>query len=415
RERRDRGRREDGDGRRSAAGERKRRDGRRSGSDRERGDRRDRRRKRDSDADDLPRPPKLPRLRPGREHRKALLESLPAEQRVVAEQVLRGGVAAVRKEIESQNAERGADSKITADALLGLAEKLQPKLLAAEWRDRADAALAGIDEVALRDLRAVVVAADDYARSAEARVLAEQIRTGLTARLERSQTEWHEELRKVIARGRVVRALQLSSRPPKAGEPLPPDIAKDLTAKANEALGTGTTQHRLAIVLEAVAYSPIRPYVVLSSVPETPDAELVEAVSKVSGRIPEIAVQLGVQPPKRRAGRHRKANAGSAESTADEVVAADPAAAAVVDSAVADGAADEAGGADAVVAADPAADAVAAADAAADEVVAADEAGAADEVAAADSAADDVVAADEAGTAGGADAGDSAQPPFTAG
>ncbi len=264
--------------------------------------RRDNRANRDSKADDLPRTPKAPRLRPGQVHRKAYIESLPTEQQILAEQLLKGGIAAVRAEIDSQNeqAKESGGDKIKADGLIRLSETLLPKLRAAEWRDRAEAALKNIDKVDLRDLRAALVAAEDFSRDSEARELTEKIRVGLSIRLDRSQTEWHEELRRTIGAGRVVRALHLSSRPPKPGVPLPPDLAKDLTEQANAALGSGNTQQRLAIVLEAVAYSPVRPYVVLSSAPSEPEAELLEVVTKLAARIPEIAKQLGIAPKVRR-------------------------------------------------------------------------------------------------------------------
>ncbi len=252
--------------------------------------------------DDLPRTPKAPRLRPTQTHRKAYIESLPTEQQVLAEQLLKGGIAAVRAEIDSQNeqAKESGGPKINATELIQLSEVLLPKLRAAEWHDRADAALKSIDKTDLRDLRAVLVAAEDFSRDTEARELTEKIRIGLSARLDRSQSEWHEELRKTIDAGRVVRALRLSSRPPKPGVPLPPDLAKDLTEHANAALGSGNSQQRLATVLDAVAYSPVRPYVILSNAPVEPEAELVEVVTKLASRIPEIAKQLGITPPVKR-------------------------------------------------------------------------------------------------------------------
>lgn len=276
-------------------------------------------------APERPPKPKARKLRPGRRHRDALIASLPAEQQVVAEQVARGGLAAVRTEIETQN-RKAADEgtpEVPAEGVIALAESLVGPMQIAEWRDRADAALAGIGRADLRDLRSVLVAAEDYARDAEARELAEQIREGLNERVERSQREWHDELRTTLADGRVVRALRLSSRPPKAGAPLPPEIAQELTSQANAALGTGASQHRIAVVLEAVAFSPVRPYVVLSNIPAEPTEELVEAVRKVASRLPEVAAALGIEPaearprsqPRRQRGRRPKAEpAEAAES-----------------------------------------------------------------------------------------------------
>ncbi|WP_419839128.1 hypothetical protein [Candidatus Poriferisodalis sp.] len=295
---------------------------------------------------DRPPRPKARKLRPSRKHRDELIASLPAEQQVIAEQVARGGLAAVRTGIDEQNRKAAAQGapEVPADGVLRLAESLVGPVQIAEWHDRADAALAGIERVDLRDLRSVLVAAEDFARGAEARELADKIREGLNERVEASQREWHDELRTTLAEGRVVRALRLSSRPPKAGAPLPPEVAQELTTQANAALGTGNSQHRIAVVLEAVAFSPVRPYVVVPSVPAEPSEELIEVVRKIASRLPEVAAAFGVEPsaanprgqsrrgPRRRPKPEPKADAdeavaksdaedATAESVADEATA----------------------------------------------------------------------------------------------
>ncbi len=256
---------------------------------------------------DAPPKPKAKKLKPGRVHRKAFIDALPEEQRVIADQVSRGGIAAVRKEIEAQNqrATQEGGEAVRADALITLAEALLPQLKIAEWRDRADAALATIEDVDIRDLRTVLVAAEDSARDDESRELTEKIRAGLNQRVEKAQTEWQDEIRSALKEERVVRALRLSSRPPKAGSPLPPDIAETLTVQANQALGGDVSQQRLGIVLEAMAFSPVRPYVVLAQIPAEPGKELIDVITKISDRIPEIAKQFGIEPAKRTRGKRK--------------------------------------------------------------------------------------------------------------
>ncbi len=301
------------------------------------------------DTPERPPRPKARKLRPGRKHRDALIASLPAEQQVVAEQVVRGGLAAVRAGITEQNRKAAAEGapEVPAEGVVQLAESLIGPVQIAEWRDRADAAIAGIERVDLRDLRSVLVAAEDHARDAEARELAEKIREGLNERVERSQREWHDELRTTLTEGRVVRALRLSSRPPKAGAPLPPEIAQELTSQANAALGTGASQHRIAVVLEAVAYSPVRPYVVLPAIPEQPTDELLDAVRKVASRLPEVATALGIDPTEAsqrkqpRRGRSRRSKAGPADTPEESSDAEASTEDAVGDSAVEDVAVEE--------------------------------------------------------------------------
>jgi hypothetical protein len=238
--------------------------------------------------------PKAPRLRPKRTHRDEVLNGLPEEQRPVAEQVLRGGIPAVRQALDKQNEEAKAAGKpeVGADALVALAEQLLPALREAEWRDRADSALAGIDQVDLRDLRSVVVAADASARTPEAREQAEAIRVGLAARVDREHAAWLAELADTLRDGRAVRALRLSSRPPKAGAPLPPDLATRLAESAGKSLTADITSERYATVLDALAYSPVREQAIPEGVPAEPSAELLAVVKKLGARVPQVAARF---------------------------------------------------------------------------------------------------------------------------
>ncbi|MCU1350796.1 MAG: hypothetical protein JWM05_5, partial [Acidimicrobiales bacterium] len=161
--------------------------------------------------------PKAKRLRAGRAHRNEALQKLAPEERVIAEQVLRGGVPGVRQAVDKQNEQARAEGhpEVKAEPLVAIAERLLPGLRVAEWRDRAEAALTDIDELDLRDLRSVVVAADTSAKDDEARVLAGQLREALGRRVDEEQAAWLADLAAALTEGRVVRALRLSSRPPR--------------------------------------------------------------------------------------------------------------------------------------------------------------------------------------------------------
>src|SRR5690349_20453833 len=80
-----------------------------------------------------PERPKPKRIRPLRTHRDAVLESLAPEMRPIAEQVLKGGVPAVRQALDTQNEQLKAagQPEIAGDELLNLAERLLPQLRAA--------------------------------------------------------------------------------------------------------------------------------------------------------------------------------------------------------------------------------------------------------------------------------------------
>jgi hypothetical protein len=287
-----RGRGRDGDGRGRGRG-RGGRDGERRGG----GDRRNERPRRERQKP--PARPKAPRLRPARTHRQAALKALPTIQQPLAEEVLKGGVPGVRQAIDRMNDKATAEGmpKIKREPLVALTEKLAPTLKAAEWRDRAEAAVAGMETVDLRDIRSVVVAADGAARDEETRALAEKLREGLTSRVDAEHNAWRDELAQTIAEGRTVRALRLSSRPPKAGAPLPVDMAERLATAASESLTSEVTSDRYATVIDAVAFSPVRTQVTAQGVPANPSDELTKAITKLAGRIPQIAALFGIEVP----------------------------------------------------------------------------------------------------------------------
>ncbi len=331
-------RREDGEGGdRRPRGERK---DRREGAERRerapRGERADgeRRERRPRPERPAPEPrPKAKRLRASRTHRNAVLAALPEEQKPIAEQVLRGGIPAVRQAIEKQNEQNRAEGRpeIPDAQLLKLAEELMPALKTAEWRDRADAALRDLAELDLRDLRSVVVAADGAARDEETRALADQLRAGLDQRVAGEQELWLKEITETLESGRVVRALRVSSRPPKAGEQLPAPLADRLVEATNASLTAETGSDRYATVLDALSYSPVRIRVVPQGRPTEPTAELLATVARLASRLPEIATSFGIDPTAPKPRRPKPARPAVAKT---DDAASEPSAPAVDEAAV---------------------------------------------------------------------------------
>ena len=305
------GGRRDGDRRGRPDGDRRgQRDGRTDGEERgasSRGGQTGRRPRKAPTADAKPR---ARRLRPRRTHRKAAIADLPEDQRPLAQILARDGIPGVRAAVEVQNqaAEEAGQPGIPADLLLKLAERIHPAIRTADWQDRADAALAGIEEVDLRDLRSVVVAAESAFKTDENRALADRLREALTARVDREHQAWLAEVTTALADDRVVRALRLSSRPPKAGAPLPGPILDRLAAMADASLTSDTGQDRWSTVLDAVALSPVHLRVVPAGLPAEPGDQLLDAVKRVSMSVPAIAAAFGIEPtapPRARRGRKR--------------------------------------------------------------------------------------------------------------
>jgi energy-coupling factor transporter ATP-binding protein EcfA2 len=241
--------------------------------------------------------------------RRALLDQLPAEQRPLAELVMRGGVPLVRETLEAQRvaATEAGHPPVQPGPVLDVAEKLNVHVRLAEWQDRAAAALDQAGEVDLRDLRSVVVAADGLARHEATREVADQLRVALGERVEAEHAAWLTELTELLDDGRTVRALRVSSHPPKAGSPLPPPLAARLAAAAAGELTAETSPSRYAAVVEVLALSPVRTQVTPAGVPATTPDELVATVRRFGDRLPQVAAAFGVEPlPPSRSRRPRK-------------------------------------------------------------------------------------------------------------
>jgi hypothetical protein len=250
---------------------------------------------------ELPQRPKPKRLKPGRRHRKAMVEALPEEQRPIADQLLRGGLPAVRQALQEQNDALQAEGKpqIKATGIEALAQDLLPRVRVADWLDRADAAKASLDELDLRDLRSVVTAAADpvVVRDEEARPLADELRAGLDRRQDEEHAIWLADIAAALDVGRVVRALRLSSRPPKAGVPFPSELAARLTEATTASLTADAPPDRWAAVVEALALAPVHSAVVPPAPPAEVNDTLRALVASLAGAVPEIAKLLGVEAP----------------------------------------------------------------------------------------------------------------------
>jgi hypothetical protein len=255
-------------------------------------------------AEERPARPRPKRLHAGRAHRDALIATLPPEQVPVAEQLLKGGIPAVRQALQTQNesAKSAGDPEISAEPIVTLAEELLPRLKAAEWRDRAEAAVGQADDVSLRDLRAVVAGADTVARDTESRDLAAKLRDALERRSTAERQAWVEEVTSALDDGRVVRALRISGRPPEAGARFPAELAGRLSDAAGAAMGPEAAPDRWAAVLDAVAASPVRTSVKPSGLPSEPGEDLLKAARQAADRVPALAPLLGIEtrPPARR-------------------------------------------------------------------------------------------------------------------
>jgi hypothetical protein len=277
--------------------------------DKPRGDKRDGDKRREGGGPDRPRraffetPPELPqrpkpkRIRPLRVNVDAVLAELPEAQRTIAEKVLIGGVPAVRAAIEEQNKIAVAEGreKVPADGLIQIAENLLPRLRVAEWRDKALSAERIMHDVDLRDLRSIVVSADQLvAIDEDTRALVAKMKQALVLRQETETKNWFDDITAATKVGRVVRALRLSSQPPKAGVPFPPVLAQQIIDATVAGLTPDAPTERWIALLEAAAFSPVHGKILPSAVPTTVSEDLTKTVTRLGPLMPQIATLFGI-------------------------------------------------------------------------------------------------------------------------
>ncbi|MAV20786.1 MAG: hypothetical protein CL417_04540 [Acidimicrobiaceae bacterium] len=224
------------------------------------------------------------RLKAKRSHRNSVIDNLPDLHKPLAREVLSRGIPNLRKTLNNMELPQGFDVEI-----LQYAEKINKQLKTAEWRDRADAVLKSAKDIDLRDFRSVVAAGGQWANSDELSSIQSQLETSLRERIDFEHQQWLSEIKKAIEDGKSVRALNLSSHPPKPGTPLPENLMGPLVDLANNSLDSDTGSHRWSVVVQAVAFSPIRLKVTPKGIPERISDELVATIKKLSDRIPNIS------------------------------------------------------------------------------------------------------------------------------
>lgn len=247
-------------------------------------------------------------------HRNAMLAALRPEQIPVAEQLLRGGLPAVRQAIDAQNSAAKVSGRPPAstDALLAMADELLPVVKLADWKDRATAAQLAGKDFRLRELRAVVAASRTVILDEEGRTLAKSLQESLDKRVTALRDEWLARITNAIKEGRIQQALEASIRPPEPGTRCPADLAVQLAAAAGDAMTAELPPEEWMKMLDAVVLSPVRRTVKPAGIPADEVAR--QAARHAAGSVPALAKLLGLRipppPPRRLVTEHRLSSAG---------------------------------------------------------------------------------------------------------
>ena len=242
-------------------------------------------------------------------HRNAMLAALRPEQIPVAEQLLRGGLHAVRQAIEAQNTAAKAARKppVAGDALIAMADELLPAVRLADWKDRASVAQSAGKDYRLRELRAVVTASRTVNLDDEARAMAKALQESLDQRTTALREEWLARITNALNDGRVLQAVEASIRPPEPGTRCPAELAVRLAGAAGEAMTDALAPEEWMRLLDAVVASPVRRTVKPAGIPDDEVAR--QAARHAAGAVPALAKLLGLRippPPPRRVNTERR-------------------------------------------------------------------------------------------------------------
>jgi hypothetical protein len=223
---------------------------------------------------------------------------LSGEEQAIAQQLLRGGIPAVRTALhfERERAREEGRPEPSTEGVMSLAESLVSRVKAAEWRDKAESAIKAGEELAMRDLRSLV-SVSDGARDEASRELVVTLRELLERRVEEHRVSWADDVAKNLDQGQIVRALRLSSRPPDATTRFSAELATRLRDAASAALSATTPPDQWLAVLQGVIESPVRRTVKPAGLPANPSPELLATARRNCGQVPGLAPLLGISVP----------------------------------------------------------------------------------------------------------------------
>jgi hypothetical protein len=232
-------------------------------------------------------------------NRNAALAALSPEQIPVAEQLLRGGIPAVRQAIDEQNTRARTEGRaeVSPQPLLTMAEELLPRMNLAAWKDRAVTLRSAGRDAPLREMRSVVAGASTVTLDEEGRELVGSLRESLDTRVAALRVAWLGRITTALDDNRVADALRVAARPPEPTARVPADMAVRLAETAGTAMVPTVTETVWMDLLDAVINSPVKRTVKPAGLPAGASAELLTAARHAAGLVPELARLLGLPIP----------------------------------------------------------------------------------------------------------------------
>ncbi len=232
-------------------------------------------------------------------HRDKFLAQLSVEHIPIAEELIRGGIPAVRNRLAEQSAAALRDGRpaIAPEPILSLAEELLPSVNLASWKDRAETARTLGKTCPLHDLRSIVSAASQLQLDEDAAAIAAEFSRLLTDRVAALRRSWEGRIGNLLKKGETLEALRASASPPDRGSRVPADLAIKLATAASEALSPDASEPTWMELLAAVVSSPVHRNVHPAGLPPSPSAAMVSFARRYAGVVPGLAKLLGMAMP----------------------------------------------------------------------------------------------------------------------
>ena len=233
-------------------------------------------------------------------HRNAALAALEPGADSRGQQLLRGGIPAVRQAIEEQNtrARSKGGARCRPNRFLTMAEELLPRMNLAAWKDRAVALRSAGREAPLREMRSVVAGASTVPLDEEGRILVTALRESLDTRVAALRVAW---LGRIIHGARRQpggrRAAGGSAKPAGTHGPGPRRLAVRLAETAGTAMAPTMSEDLDRSPHARVIKSPVRRTVNPTGLPPDASPELLTAARHAAGLVPELARLLGLPIP----------------------------------------------------------------------------------------------------------------------
>ena len=232
-------------------------------------------------------------------YKNAALAELRPEQLPVAEQLIKGGIPAVRQAIQEQNTRARAEGRpeVTEAPLMAMAEQLRPVIALATWKDRAFTARNAGSDTPLREVRSIVTATSTLTLDEEGTEMATALRTSLNERVTALRERWVERITTALDEGRVTDAVRASIRAPEPSARLSAELAVRLSEAAGTAMSSTASPEEWKALLDVVVECPVRRTVKPAGIPTGADEALLADARKASGLVPELARLLGIPIP----------------------------------------------------------------------------------------------------------------------